>query len=403
MRADVVQSHVFKDQTYHFQTLRAPSEEPYGGVDTAELLETIRHIRAGDAEGWYKAWSTTAEWTLALAERAHDAQSKGRAFLRAHTYFRTAGFLLPPSDPKRSIATAKNLSAFYTGLAALGVQYERAEAPFGDGYCLPINYYPAAAQNRQKPLLVFHGGYDSSLEELYFTLVKDAHDHGYDALTFNGPGQGLLFRQQKFPFTHDCEKSASAVMDTFLAHHERPRKIVLIGESIGGYLTPRAAAFANRFDGVVAYDVFFDVGAAAKRFLPKLVVWLRDHGMTGLVDTLINWKAAPARGVLWTLDNAMWTLGKKHPLDAIDEFQKYSAGVAQCIKGDVLLLAGQEGHFVFAEHVKQMQKALTSARSVTAKICNPDSGGADHCQLGASTLWHADLFEWLSEKFDGRP
>ena len=286
--SDVGQSRFFKDQTYHFQTLRALSDEPYGGSDTGEVLETVKHIRSGDTQGWYEAWSTTAERTLALAERTQDTQSRGGAFLRAHTYFRTAEFLLPPSDPKRSIATQKNLSAFYNGLAALGVRYEHMEAPYGNGYRLPMNYYPAEAQNRKKTLLVFHGGYDSTLEELYFALVKDAHDHVYDVLTFSGPGQGLVLTQQKLPFTYEWEKPTSAVMDTFLAHHERPRKIVLIGMSMGGYLAPRAAAFDNRFDGVVAYDVFFDMGASAKRFVPTVIFWMRNHGMTELVDTLIT-------------------------------------------------------------------------------------------------------------------
>ena len=146
------------------------------------------------------------------------------------------------------------------------------------------------------------------------------------------------------------------------------------------------------------------MGASAKRFVPKVIFWLRDHGMTELVDTLINLKASQSPGMRWALDNAMWTLGKEHPLDAIDEFQKYSlAGVAQRIRADVLLLAGQEDHFVPFEQVKQMQEALTSARSVTTKIYDRESGGAEHCQLGAPTLWHADLFDWLSEKFESRP
>ncbi len=131
--SDVGQSRFFKDQTYHYETLRLLGAEPYGGSDTEEVLETVKHIRSGDAQGWYKAWSTTAERTLALAKRTQDAQSRGGAFLRAHSYFRTAGFLLPPSDPKRSIATQKNLSAFYNGLAALGVKYEHMEAPYGNG------------------------------------------------------------------------------------------------------------------------------------------------------------------------------------------------------------------------------------------------------------------------------
>lgn len=402
--SDVGQSHFFKDQSYHFETLRVLNDEPAGGSDTEEVLETIKHIRSGDAQGWYKAWSDTAERTLALAERTQDAQSRGGAFLRAHSYFRTAEFFLPPSDPKRSIATQKNLSAFSNGLAALGVKCEQMEAPYGNGYRLPIRYYPAEAQNHKKTLLVFVGGYDATLEQLYFPLVKDAHDHGYDVLTFSGPGQGLVLTEQKLPFTYEWEKPISAVMDTFLAHHERPGKMVLIGESMGGYLAPRAAAFDNRFDGVVAYDTFFDMGAAAKRLVPKAIFWMRDHGMAGLADTLINWKASQAPGVRWAVDNGMWTLGKEHPLDVIDEFQKYSlAGVAQRIKGDVLLLTGQEDHFVPIAQVKQMQEALTSARSVTTKIYDRESGGAEHCQMGATTLWHADLFDWLSEKFESRP
>jgi dienelactone hydrolase len=34
--------------------------------------------------------------------------------------------------------------------------------------------------------------------------------------------------------------------------HSRPDKMVLVGMSMGGYLAPRAAAFDERFDGVVA-------------------------------------------------------------------------------------------------------------------------------------------------------
>ena len=74
--------------------------------------------------------------------------------------------------------------------------------------------------------------------------------------------------------------------------------------------------------------------------------------------------------------------------------------MAQRIKGNVLLLAGQEDHFVPIEQVKQMQEALTSARSVTTKIYDRESGGGEHCQMGVPTLWHATLFDWLSEKFD---
>src|SRR5579864_3530139 len=65
-------------------------------------------------------------------------------------------------------------------------------------------------------------------------------------------------------FTHEWEKPTGAVIDEFLANHTRPRKMVLVGMSMGGYLAPRAAAFNERFDGVVAYDVCFDLGATSR-------------------------------------------------------------------------------------------------------------------------------------------
>ena len=49
--SDVGQSRFFKDQTYHFQTLRALSDEPYGGSDTEEVLETVKHIRSRGCPG----------------------------------------------------------------------------------------------------------------------------------------------------------------------------------------------------------------------------------------------------------------------------------------------------------------------------------------------------------------
>jgi len=84
--------------------------------------------------------------------------------------------------------------------------------------------------------------------------------------------------------------------------------------------------------------------------------------------------------------------------------QKYTlADVAQRIKGHVLILAGAEDHFVPLEQVGQFESALTSARSVTTRIYDRASGGAEHCQLGAQSLWHADFFDWMAEKFSSEP
>ena len=60
-------------------------------------------------------------------------------------------------------------------------------------------------------------------------------------------------------------KADEFVLNEFLRGHSKPSKIVLFGMSMGGNLAPRAAAFEDRIDGVVAYDVCFDLHEAAVR------------------------------------------------------------------------------------------------------------------------------------------
>jgi len=399
-RRDVGMGRFFADQSYHFQTLRAMNDVASDGADTAEVLQTIKRIRSGDAQGWFRAWSDAGDRVARLAATITDRIAKGRALLRAHNYDRTAEFFLPADDPKRHASAAKNVQLFYAGLEALGVAYQRIEVPYGEGHHLEAVYYPAAEGGPQRPLIVLGGGYDSTLEELYFVLVKDAQEHGYAVLTYDGPGQGSVLRDQGLKFTHEWEKPVKAVIDTFLADHPRPHEMVLVGMSLGGYLAPRAAAFDERFDGVVSYDVWFDWGATGRRYVPAGAFWLRDHGFGAVVERVVQVKAALSPGYAWASNNGMWTLGTKHPLDTITEMQKFTlSGVAQRIKGDVLILAGAEDHFVPIEQVAQFEKALTAARSVTTKIYDRASGGAEHCQLGAQTLWHADFFDWMLAKF----
>lgn len=224
---------------------------------------------------------------MTLANNTHDAVSKGNALLRAHNYYRSAEFFLAPSDPRRAIAWKKNIDAFYSGLGVLGVSYERIRVPYGDHHLNAV-YYPGPTGSENKPLLVVVGGYDSTMEETYFHIVVAAHQRGYSVLTYEGPGQGSVLREQGLTFIPEWEKATGAVLDTFLAKHPVSDKIVLIGESLGGYLAPRAAAFDSRISGVVAYDEFYDGYAIATRHVPSFVFWLRDHHYDGVLRFLVQ-------------------------------------------------------------------------------------------------------------------
>ena len=255
--ADLGHSRFFADQTYDFETVRAQTDVAPAGGDTAEIAQAVAGVRAGDAEGWRAGWQAEGDRAMALAARTQDPIGKGDALLRAHTYYRSAAFFLAPGDSRQPALWKQNVGAFDAGLQALGVAYQRLAIPFGANHLNAI-YYPGPADAAARPLLMVVGGYDSTMEELYFSVAEAALRHGYAVLTYEGPGQGAVLREQGLTMRPDWEKPNGALLDAFLANHPKPRKIVLLGESLDGYLAPRAASFDARIDGVIAFDVWYD-------------------------------------------------------------------------------------------------------------------------------------------------
>lgn len=378
---------LFADPAYHFQALRVLNEVANGGADVTECLETIGLIHGGDASGWYDAWAATAERNVARAEKARDQVSKGLAYLRAHNYWRTAEFLLEPDDRRRPSAWTSQVDAFDRGLQALSIAHERANVAYEKG-ALRTVFYPGPAGWETKPLIVFVGGQDSTLEELYFEMVPAAHRRGYGVLTYEGPGQGAALREHGLFFTPEWEKPNAVVFDAYLGAHARPPSIVLVGMSMGGYFAARAAAFEPRIDGVVSFDVCYDFFEVTR----PAVALARDPAAPG------NLFAAGF------ITNSKWTYG----VQTLDEVLECSSAyrlvdVAARISCDVLVLAGMEDEGIPVAQVAAYVAALSGARSVEKAIYDRASGGAEHCQEGASTLWHETFFDWLLRRFPQLP
>ena len=216
-------------------------------------------------------------------------------------------------------------------------------------------------------------------------IGKAALDRGYSVLIYEGPGQGEPLRKYGMKFTPEWEKPNTAVLDEFLRTHHKPSKIVLLGMSLGGYFAPRAAAFEERIDGVVVYGVGFDFQEAAAR----IVAAVKQNPL-----------ALKKPGVSWGYHNALWTMGTTNPDETLEAFTRYKlAPIADRIRQDVLILAGTEDHFIAFHQVADFEKSLVNARSVTTRIFDRPSGGAEHCQCGNTSLVHAAVFDWLLQKF----
>ena len=71
----------------------------------------------------------------------------------------------------------------------------------------------------------------------------------------------------------------------------------------------------------------------------------------------------------------------------------------ECGSYALLILVGEEDHFIPAHQTADLQAALVNAHSVTVKIFDRPSGGAQHCQVGNLSLVHAATFNWLLTTF----
>ena len=93
----------------------------------------------------------------------------------------------------------------------------------------------------------------------------------------------------------------------------------------------------------------------------------------------------------------MWVMGTRDFLETAKALRAYTLqDVAQRIKGDVLILAGEDDHFVPVEQVKQFESSLTQARSVTSVIYDRDPAEPN---IVSSALSHSgmrlSLIGWL--------
>ena len=103
-----------------------------------------------------------------------------------------------------------------------------------------------------RPTVIFPCGYDSTAEAGWAN-VPAAVERGYNALVFEGPGQGDSLYTQRLFLRPDFEHVLNPVLDWLVTRPEaHPDALVLIGRSFAGYLAPRAACFDHRLAALVA-------------------------------------------------------------------------------------------------------------------------------------------------------
>jgi pimeloyl-ACP methyl ester carboxylesterase len=357
------------------------------------LLEDVREVapRIRDLDDWKREF-------LALADRA---LSEDR-IQHAAAYLRAAEFFMAASDPDKAEAYERQAKLFreiYSDDFSTG-RARVEEVPY-EGRHLRAWRLTVPEGLKDKGTIVIHGGFDSYGEELY-PLVRAISNAGYDAVLFEGPGQGWVIRRQGIPFTTEWERPVAAVFDHFAL-----TDVTLVGLSLGGYLAPRAAVFERRIQRVVAFGVLWDMLEAGLSKRPPLLRLVLGTLLALRADPLLNrliarqMKSVPL--MRWAVEHGTYVTGIERPSEYFRRMGEFTTRhISPRITQDFLLLAGAEDHYMPLEHFHRQARALTNVRSFTGRIFTAEESAHAHCQIGNLGLALRVMLDWVDERTESR-
>jgi pimeloyl-ACP methyl ester carboxylesterase len=345
----------------------------------AELTEMAAHANT---------YPELIDGFLGLAERARVA---GRIVDGAY-YDRAAEFFIPATDPRRPAARARFLQAMRT---AYDVTPELI--PFGSGSMPAYDLRPV---HQVGPTILMFGGFDSYIEE-FLPMLASMVDAGRRVVVFEGPGQGGALEDFGLTMIPEWERPVAAVLD-----HYGLDDVAAVGISLGGGLVIRAAAFEPRITKVVAFDILDDFFEAVARQIGahvriplRALLTVRARGM---INSVADWATARKPVSQWGLQQGMHVTGTATPYDFLRFILGLSTGkISARIRGDVLLLAGADDHYVPLHQLARQAGTLVNARSVTTRTFTAAEQASNHCQLGNIGLAARVMGAWLDLAAEG--
>ena len=391
---------VFDNPTYDFELQRTLGVTLSGGADINECLATARRIIPGDIipgddESWYAHWRNLADRVYQRGEIALRSGHKVSArenFQRACSYDRTSEFFLHGNPEDSRILETWRLSrdAFRKAARLMSHPVEVVTIPY-ENTSLPGYFLRADESLRPRKTLIVQTGFDGTAEELYFTRAVFALERGYNVLLFEGPGQGGVLREQQLYFRPDWENVVTPVVDYLLARKDvDPKRIALMGISMGGYLVSRAAAFEHRLAALVANPGSDDLYVHDRSLLSEL------RSSPEQSNLYLKQAMAKDLGFRWFIENGMFSTNTNSAVDFLLHWSLYRMGEEiSLIRANTLSVASKEDHFMGYEHFKRFYNPLQCPK--TFLLFTPEEAAGQHCQMGALAVSANRIYDWLDQ------
>ncbi|MFE5681498.1 alpha/beta hydrolase family protein, partial [Streptomyces erythrochromogenes] len=248
---------LFKDSAYNVNALLALGSSGAGAAEVGEVLTAVNAInQAGlSAQTYVDTFSKLGDELLRPPPGApSDGQTKRFRALRAAQYYGQALFFVLGSDDPG--AEEKLYKAGRDAWDSFCDLCEPAPVKASVPYLttpLPVWFFRPDTSNTPRPTVILTNGSDGQNVDMWIYGVPAALDRGWNALVYDGPGQGQMLFVDQVVFTPTWEKVVTPLIDWLTARADvDPGKIALTGLSMAGDLASRAAAFEHRIAALVA-------------------------------------------------------------------------------------------------------------------------------------------------------
>ena len=359
------------------------------GCEIGEAFYTASRIKDGDAASWQTEWIKTARLvedagrqSLALGRKI----SAREQLQRASYYYRIALVSMPASDPRFKTTALQSRSLLKEAGMLLQPQLTSIEIPF-EGTVLPGYFRKAADDQVPRKTLIMIGGAETFAEDLFFYIARQAHEYGYNFLTVDLPGQGLLPLEGKY-LRPAMDVPLKAVVDYALGRPDVDlRRLAVYGISSGGGFVPQAAVLDKRIRAIAMNNCVVD----AYPGVAKMAV------ATATPDVTKSWSSFK----LNTNQAVAWRFGLAP--DNLPGLVEANRGFSfDPSKVDIpaldLVAAGEYGNPEIQRQTKLCMDRLAS-REKKLVITRNEEGASNHCMMENRSLMSRELFDWLDEIF----
>jgi dienelactone hydrolase len=258
-------------------------------TDDPDELEVAERLRPFDPASWYNEWLRVAQINEELAQSFEEDNlrlSANQYYLRAFQFYRAAIVYQEDTDETMMPGYIKMMDVFNKAWEMARPPFERVKVMVDgqelDGYFRK----PGGPAGTRFPTVINYLGADSMAEATVLGRGSFVA-RGLAVLVVDLPGQGAAKRLKHLYMQPDTERYVSDLVDYL---ETRPdvdaSRIALIGQSMGGYSAPRAAAGDSRIKAVSVTAGSYDLARDLFEYYPPIqerVRWI--IGAKDLADT----------------------------------------------------------------------------------------------------------------------